>query len=101
MVETAAVVGLGNDGTMGIKAVVPEDMALDVDAYFTAKGGAGLVPLSSPVRFVDTRGGDALYVGGAFSGGEVRSYRFGGASYGGAVIPTSAVMIVVTITAVP
>ncbi len=76
------------------------DVVLDVDAFFTANNGAGLVPLANPVRFVDTRGGDVLYAGGAFGGGETRSWKLAGVSFGGATIPETATVVVATVTAV-
>ncbi len=63
--------GITNTGTVGLNTAVTNDLGvsnaggsthvvIDIQGYFAPSGGASYVPLASPCRVVDTRGGGGV-----------------------------------------
>ncbi len=89
--ETAVVAGIGNDGTINFSPSATINMVVDVDGYYSAAGSVGFVPLTRPIRLLDTRNSPAKYSnGGAFPGGQLRSFKVAGVEYLGVRIPANA-----------
>ncbi len=74
--ETAVVAGIGSDGTINFSPSSTINMVVDVDGYYSPAGTVGFVPLTRPIRLLDTRNSPAKYTnGGAFPGGQARSFQ--------------------------
>ena len=76
--------GITNTGTVPLNTVFVQDLSvsnlggsahvvIDIQGYFSPSGGASYVPLSSPCRVVDTRGG-----AGVVGNGAVRAFQVAG-----------------------
>lgn len=76
---------------------------MDVDCYFAAHHGLGLIALPNAVRLVDTRPGTTAMrtADGLFAAGEVRTWKLTGVTFNGVEIPSTAVVLVATVTVVP
>ncbi len=97
VIPNAFIVALGTGSAFRNYASTTIDIIVDITGYFAPVGGSGLYfhRLPSPIRYLDTRPGNAAYStpGTPDSGGGTYSGTVAGISYGGVSIPSNATAI--------
>ncbi len=100
VVANAALVPVGNDGSVSVYVSDPADVVLDINGYFGLPGNAGALSFYpvAPCRVVDTRYDDGPFGGPILEAGTARSFSI---PSGGCGIPASAAAYSMNVTVVP